>query len=113
MSSSLPQLLSDTLATSLTYLPSTLPYISRTLAQAQNGTTSEAVKHYLAAGTDFTSLSVFEQWWAAWYLLIGTHTIATGLMSFIMHEVNNLSFFCAPLIVSSYRSFISDDVYHG
>ncbi|KAF8519304.1 hypothetical protein JB92DRAFT_3082295 [Gautieria morchelliformis] len=30
---------------------------------------------------------MLEQWWAAWYLWIGNPTIATGLMSFIMHEV--------------------------
>lgn len=85
--------ISDALAASFTYLPSALPYISRTLSQAQNGTATEAARHYIASGVDFANVSKFEQWWAAWYLFIGTHTIATGLMSFIMHEVSNCSYF--------------------
>ncbi|GJJ14249.1 C-4 sterol methyl oxidase [Clathrus columnatus] len=96
----LSQTLSNTLATSFTYLPSALPYIARTLSQASNGTltASESARHYLESNIDFTTLSVFEQWWAAWYLLIGSHTIATGLMSFIMHEVVYFGR-CVPWII--------------
>jgi methylsterol monooxygenase len=41
----------------------------------------------LYAGTDFSSLSWLEQQWVAWYVWIGNPIIATGLMSFLMHEV--------------------------
>ncbi|KAF8583684.1 hypothetical protein K439DRAFT_1634216 [Ramaria rubella] len=51
-----------------------------------NGTNG-AAQLYAAANTQFSQLSMFEQWWAAWYLWIGNPTIATGLMSFIMHEI--------------------------
>jgi len=39
------------------------------------------------AGTDFSSLSWLEQQWVAWYVWIGNPVIATGLMSFLLHEV--------------------------
>jgi methylsterol monooxygenase len=42
---------------------------------------------YTASGTDFSKLSWLEANWAAWYLLIGDPVIATGLMSFLLHEV--------------------------
>jgi hypothetical protein len=42
----------------------------------------------LYAGTDFSSLSWFEHQWAWWYVTIGNPVIATGLMSFLLHEVS-------------------------
>ena len=42
---------------------------------------------YASAGADFASLNWFEQQWVAWYVMIGDPAIATGLMSFILHEV--------------------------
>jgi methylsterol monooxygenase len=51
-----------------------------------------AAELYSAAGTDFDSLSTMEQWWVQWYLYFGDPIIATGLLSFIMHEVR-LSYF--------------------
>ncbi|KAJ6632603.1 C-4 methyl sterol oxidase, partial [Mycena sp. CBHHK59/15] len=36
---------------------------------------------------DFTSLPWLEQQWVAWYIYIGNPVIATGLMSFLMHEI--------------------------
>ena len=54
--------------------------------------TSEAAQLYASANTQFSELTLFEQWWAAWYLWIGNPTIATGLMSFIMHEVGHQTF---------------------
>lgn len=39
------------------------------------------------ANTDFTSLSWLEHQWVAWYVWIGNPIIATGLMSFLLHEV--------------------------
>lgn len=41
----------------------------------------------LYTGTDFASLSWVERQWANWYLLIGDPVIATGLASFLLHEV--------------------------
>ena len=40
------------------------------------------------AGTDFTSLNWLEQQWIAWYVWVGNPVIATGVMSFLMHEVS-------------------------
>ena len=39
-------------------------------------------------GTDLTSLSWLEQLWVQWYVMIDNPTIATGLMSFLLHEVS-------------------------
>ncbi len=39
---------------------------------------------------DFSSLNWFEQQWVAWYVWIGNPIIATGLMSFLLHEVSDL-----------------------
>ncbi|KAJ7475113.1 hypothetical protein B0H11DRAFT_2034153 [Mycena galericulata] len=39
------------------------------------------------ASTDFTSLSWLEQQWVAWYIYIGNPVLATGLASFLMHEI--------------------------
>ena len=53
----------------------------------------------LYAGTDFASLNWVEQQWANWYLLIGDPVIATGLASFLLHEVcMRLIFAVHPLI---------------
>ncbi|KAG6878824.1 hypothetical protein C0992_007445, partial [Termitomyces sp. T32_za158] len=41
----------------------------------------------LYSATDFSSLSWFEQKWVAWYVMIGNPVIATGLMSFLLHEI--------------------------
>jgi methylsterol monooxygenase len=38
-------------------------------------------------GQDFGSLSWLEQQWVHWYVSIGNPVIATGLMSFLLHEV--------------------------
>lgn len=42
----------------------------------------------LYANTDFSKLSWLETQWASWYLWIDNPIIATGLMSFLMHEVS-------------------------
>lgn len=39
----------------------------------------------LYAGTDPSTLNVFEKAWMNWYIWIGNPVIATGLMSFILH----------------------------
>ncbi|KAG6874485.1 hypothetical protein C0995_010395 [Termitomyces sp. Mi166 len=41
----------------------------------------------LYSTTDFSSLNWFEQQWVAWYAMLGNPVIATGLMSFLLHEV--------------------------
>jgi len=53
---------------------------------AFNGTAPYAVAD-LYAGTDFTSLNWLEQQWVAWYIWIGNPVVATGLASFLLHEV--------------------------
>ncbi|KAG8871913.1 C-4 sterol methyl oxidase [Tulasnella sp. 331] len=35
---------------------------------------------------DFSSLSYLEKQWAAWYIFVGNPVLATGLMSFLLHE---------------------------
>lgn len=52
-----------------------------------NGTASPSFYETVYAGTDFSSLSWAEQKWVAWYIWIGNPIIATGLMSFLLHEV--------------------------
>ena len=51
----------------------------------------------LYANTDFSKLSWLETQWASWYLWIDNPIIATGLMSFLMHEVS--------LMIVEYQNF--------
>ena len=53
---------------------------------ALNSTATDVLTE-LYAGTDFSALSWLEQSWVAWYVWIGNPIIATGLMSFLLHEV--------------------------
>ncbi|KAG8730215.1 C-4 sterol methyl oxidase, partial [Ceratobasidium sp. 414] len=57
-----------------------------------------AAQLYEAAGTAFSKLNWLESYWAAWYLWVGNPIIATGLMSFIMHEVVYFGR-CVPWII--------------
>lgn len=43
----------------------------------------------LYAGTDFSKLSWLELQWASWYIWIGNPILATGLASFLLHEVRH------------------------
>ena len=57
-----------------------------------NATSASSIFHKhsaqeLYAGTDFSSLNWVERQWVNWYLLIGDPVIATGLVSFLLHEV--------------------------
>ncbi|KII84776.1 hypothetical protein PLICRDRAFT_94923 [Plicaturopsis crispa FD-325 SS-3] len=52
-----------------------------------NATAAPLTPESLYAHTDFSQLSFLEQQWAAWYLWIGNPIIATGLMSFLLHEI--------------------------
>jgi len=42
---------------------------------------------YAQAGTDFSNLNWLEAQWANWYIWIGNPVLATGIMSFVLHEV--------------------------
>lgn len=72
----------------------TLYALSTTIMQANllfNSTVNAAASHKTAqlyANTDISQLNWFEQQWVAWYLLFSDPAIATGLMSFLMHEVH-------------------------
>ena len=54
----------------------------------QNSTALSA----LYRGTDFSSLSWFEQQWAAWYIWFGNPVFATAVLAFIVHEVSFIEF---------------------
>lgn len=62
-----------------------------------SNTTSVPYSHasMLYANVDFSQLNWIETQWAAWYMWIGNPVIATGLMSFLLHEVR-LSYVCSP-----------------
>ncbi|KZT33350.1 sterol desaturase [Sistotremastrum suecicum HHB10207 ss-3] len=42
---------------------------------------------HLYANTDFSQLNWFEMQWVNWYLWIDNPILATGLMSFVLHEI--------------------------
>ncbi|KAH8109096.1 C4-methyl sterol oxidase [Phellopilus nigrolimitatus] len=42
---------------------------------------------FLYANTDFTQLNWLELKWAQWYLWFGNPALATGVMSFLLHEI--------------------------
>lgn len=67
---------------------------------AFNSTATDVLTE-LYAGTDFSALSWLEQSWVAWYVWIGNPIIATGLMSFLLHEVCLLF----PLSMASPHAF--------
>lgn len=46
------------------------------------------IQHDLYGGVDIADLNWLERSWAAWYIWIGNPVIATGVMSFLMHEVS-------------------------
>ncbi|KAG8856077.1 C-4 sterol methyl oxidase [Serendipita sp. 411] len=46
-----------------------------------------AAELYSAAGTDFDALNTLEKWWVQWYIYFGDPIIATGLLSFTLHEI--------------------------
>ncbi|KZS94280.1 C-4 methyl sterol oxidase [Sistotremastrum niveocremeum HHB9708] len=41
---------------------------------------------YLKSGVDISSLNFLEQLWATWYIALGNPFIATGVLSFLLHE---------------------------
>jgi len=69
---------------------------------AYNATLSPTIPHPLYADIDIGRLNWFEKQWVAWYIWIDNPVIATGLMSFLMHEVNHFyDPFCSLFLISS------------
>ncbi|KAK2465971.1 hypothetical protein APHAL10511_001612 [Amanita phalloides] len=56
------------------------------------------IQDALYPSTDFASLSWFEKQWVAWYIWIANPIIATGLMSFLLHEAVYFGR-CVPWII--------------
>jgi hypothetical protein len=62
---------------------------------------------------DIATLNVFEQAWVAWYSYFDSPVVATGVMSFLMHEVGSLDsslhgsnlFFLRDFFTSGDRDF--------
>ena len=52
-----------------------------------NATLAASMQETLYPGLEFSSLNWLEKQWAAWYIWIANPVIATGLMSFLLHEV--------------------------
>jgi methylsterol monooxygenase len=48
---------------------------------------TKPISYDLYAGTNVAALNVFEKAWMNWYLYWGNPIIATGIMSFVMHEL--------------------------
>ena len=46
-----------------------------------------AAQLYSTLNVNYTQLNWFERQWMAWYLYIGNPLLATGIASFILHEV--------------------------
>jgi hypothetical protein len=61
-------------------------FVNQTLASAFNPATS-VYGADLYTGTNVDSLNVFEKAWMQWYMYWGNPVIATGIMSFLLHEV--------------------------
>lgn len=50
-----------------------------------------SMQEALYPGIEFAALNWFEKQWVAWYIWIANPIIATGLMSFLLHEVGYTS----------------------
>lgn len=69
-------------------LNTTLQASTYTKASSFNSAlTANALPSDLYAGHGWNSLSTPEQWWARWYTFVGNPVLATGIMSFLLHEV--------------------------
>jgi hypothetical protein len=73
--------------------------------------------HDLYSGLDLSQLNWLEQSWAAWYNYWGSPILATGILSFVMHEVRRFPFpFELEELLTirlSLRSSTSADACHG
>lgn len=61
----------------------------------------------LYQGTDYLALNWFERQWVAWYVFIGDPALATGLATFILHEV------CVLSLLKKVSSNLGKLVYFG
>lgn len=61
--------------------------LNSTISAITNPTTDYLAQD-LYKGVDASSLTFAEQWWVKWYLYWGNPVLATGIMSFLMHEVS-------------------------
>jgi len=66
------------------FLPFTMSLNATFAGSSSHHTASQL---YASLNVDFTQLNWFERHWMAWYLWIGNPLIATGIASFILHEV--------------------------
>merc|ERR1712093_502455 len=48
---------------------------------------ADSIPNDLYAGYDWDALSIAEKWWVQWYMKIGDPVLATGIMSFLLHEL--------------------------
>lgn len=69
------------------FLLSTIMTFNATTVAAAAAHAAQTTTQQLYANIDLTKLSWLEQMWAAWYIWIDNPIIATGLMSFLLHEV--------------------------
>lgn len=61
--------------------------LNSTLSAITNPAT-DVLAQDLYKGVDPSTLNFAEQWWVNWYLYWGNPVLATGIMSFVMHEVS-------------------------
>ncbi len=71
-------------ALAMDYITKYAPFVADQLV-FQNATTTQ---NSLYGDIDLSTLGWFEKAWANYYIAIGNPVIATGLMSFLMHEVS-------------------------
>jgi hypothetical protein len=68
-------------------LPHPAMSINATLAQSTGTHLTPVADLYASAGTDFSQLNWLEYQWASWYMFCGNPILATGIASFLLHEV--------------------------
>jgi hypothetical protein len=93
-----------------------LPFFPSVMSFNASSASSSSIFHKysaqeLYAGTDFSTLNWVERQWMSWYLLIGDPVIATGLASFLLHEVgSHLMFVTIPSLITQTPSLSTSDV---
>ena len=76
------------------YLERYLPVIASQL-KTVNATTAQ---NDLYGAVDLTGVNWLERTWASYYIWMGNPVLATGLMSFVVHEVGRVE----PLLVKQF-----------
>ena len=82
----------DTMAAQVAvdYLHKLLPVVAEQFT-VSNATTTQ---NSLYGGLDLEDLGWLERTWASYYIWMGNPVIATGVMSFLMHEVSTMVLLC-------------------